>query len=107
LTSQTAPIVWPGRPYPLGATWDGEGVNFAIFSETAEKVELCLFDQSGRLAFPFASKRIRFGTVTCQKLAPGCYMDIVCTVPTIPPKGLGSIRTNFYSTPTRSRYKAE
>ena len=37
-------IVWPGKPYPLGATWDGEGVNFALFSEHAEKVELCLFD---------------------------------------------------------------
>jgi isoamylase len=36
--------VWTGRPYPLGATWDGEGVNFALFSEQAEKVELCLFD---------------------------------------------------------------
>ena len=36
--------VWPGRPYPLGATWDGGGVNFAIFSEHATKVELCLFD---------------------------------------------------------------
>ncbi len=42
------PIVWPGKPYPLGATWDGEGVNFAIFSERAEKVELCIFDNSGR-----------------------------------------------------------
>ena len=39
--------VWPGRPYPLGATWDGEGVNFALFSAHAEKVELCLFDRSG------------------------------------------------------------
>jgi glycogen operon protein len=39
--------VWPGRTYPLGATWDGEGVNFAIFSAHAEKVELCLFDRSG------------------------------------------------------------
>jgi glycogen operon protein len=36
--------VWPGRPYPLGATWDGAGVNFALFSEHAAKVELCLFD---------------------------------------------------------------
>jgi glycogen operon protein len=42
------PIIWPGKPYPLGATWNGEGVNFAIFSEHAEKVELCLFDPSGR-----------------------------------------------------------
>lgn len=36
--------VWPGKPYPLGATWDGEGVNFALFSENATGVELCLFD---------------------------------------------------------------
>jgi isoamylase len=35
--------IWPGRPYPLGATWDGVGVNFAIFSEHATAVELCLF----------------------------------------------------------------
>jgi len=40
--------VWPGSSYPLGATWDGEGVNFALFSERAEKVELCLFDEKGR-----------------------------------------------------------
>jgi isoamylase len=38
--------VWPGSPYPLGATWDGEGVNFAIFSEHATAVELCLFDSA-------------------------------------------------------------
>src|SRR5512139_3961862 len=36
--------MWPGRPYPLGATWDGQGVNFALFSENATGVELCLFD---------------------------------------------------------------
>ncbi|MBI3899663.1 MAG: glycogen debranching protein GlgX [Gammaproteobacteria bacterium] len=40
--------VWRGQPYPLGATWDGEGVNFSLFSEHAEKVELCLFDPKGR-----------------------------------------------------------
>jgi isoamylase len=39
---------WPGHPYPLGATWNGEGVNFALFSEHAERVELCLFDSRGR-----------------------------------------------------------
>ena len=49
--------VWPGRPYPLGATWDGKGVNFALFSAHAEKVELCLFDRTGqreeaRIALP-------------------------------------------------------
>ena len=40
--------IWPGNPYPLGATWDGSGVNFALFSEHAEKVELCLFDPKSR-----------------------------------------------------------
>ena len=40
--------VWPGRPDPRGATWDGEGVNFALFSENAERVELCIFDDAGR-----------------------------------------------------------
>ncbi|NDU73483.1 glycogen debranching protein GlgX [Actinomadura sp. DSM 109109] len=40
--------VWPGDPYPLGATWDGTGTNFALFSEVARRVELCLFDAEGR-----------------------------------------------------------
>jgi isoamylase len=40
--------VWRGRPYPLGAVWDGAGVNFALFSKHAERVELCLFDPRGR-----------------------------------------------------------
>ena len=40
--------IWPGRPQPRGATWDGEGVNFALFSENAERVELCIFDAIGR-----------------------------------------------------------
>jgi len=39
--------VWPGGPYPLGATYDGAGTNFALFSEIAAKVELCLFEEDG------------------------------------------------------------
>jgi len=42
--------IGPGRPYPLGATWDGLGVNFSIFSEHATRVELCLFDASDATA---------------------------------------------------------
>ncbi len=38
---------WPGRPFPLGATWDGGGTNFSLFSENAERVDLCLFDAEG------------------------------------------------------------
>ena len=44
----TRTAVWPGKPYPLGANWDGFGVNFALFSAHAEKVELCLFDKTGQ-----------------------------------------------------------
>ncbi|MGD0296059.1 MAG: glycogen debranching protein GlgX [Bryobacteraceae bacterium] len=51
------PTILPGRPNPLGATWDGAGVNFAIYSENAEFVELCLFDdvtgpETARLRLP-------------------------------------------------------
>ncbi len=47
--------IWPGTAYPLGATYDGAGTNFALFSEVAERVELCLFDDAGaeqRIALP-------------------------------------------------------
>jgi isoamylase len=47
--------LWPGKAYPLGATYDGSGTNFALFSEVAERVELCLFDSDGtetRIALP-------------------------------------------------------
>ncbi|MFC5946502.1 hypothetical protein, partial [Micromonospora harpali] len=39
--------IWPGEPYPLGGTWDGVGTNFSVFSEVAERVELCLFGDDG------------------------------------------------------------
>jgi isoamylase len=41
-------LPWPGAPFPLGATWDGEGTNFSLTSEHAERVELCLFDRDDR-----------------------------------------------------------
>ena len=48
LATEGHPTVWPGRPFPLGATWDGDGTNFSLFSENAERVELCLFDADDR-----------------------------------------------------------
>ena len=45
---KTALRIAEGQPYPLGATWDGRGVNFALFSANATKVELCLFDRDGK-----------------------------------------------------------
>jgi len=59
--------VWPGHPYPLGATWDGAGVNFALFSEHATKVELCLFDsvyaqaESTRIVLPEQTDQVWHG----------------------------------------------
>ena len=41
------PTVWPGTSYPLGATYDGAGTNFSLFSEVAERVELCLIGKDG------------------------------------------------------------
>ena len=55
--------VWPGNPYPLGATWDGSGVNFTLFSENATGVELCLFDGENRNQ---EIKRIRMTEQTDQ-----------------------------------------
>jgi glycogen operon protein len=56
----------PGRPHPLGATWDGLGTNFALFSANAEKVELCLFDATGqreldRIALPELTDEVWHG----------------------------------------------
>jgi isoamylase len=47
VTQPTLPTVWPGNAYPLGATYDGAGTNFSLFSEIAESVDLCLIDERG------------------------------------------------------------
>ena len=63
-----------GEPHPLGATWDGRGANFALFSANAEKVELCLFDSSGRreierIALPERTEDVWHGYL--NDVAPG------------------------------------
>ncbi len=60
------PEIWPGQPYPLGATYDGSGVNFAIFSEVADSIELCIFDAEGaesRVTLPETTGYVRHGYV--------------------------------------------
>ena len=48
-TTRAASVAWlPGRPWPLGASWDGHGVNFAVFSSGASRIELCIFDAKGQ-----------------------------------------------------------
>ncbi len=64
--------IWPGRPYPLGATYDGTGTNFALFSGVAERVELCLIDPDGtetRVDLPEVDAFVWHGYV--PGLAPG------------------------------------
>lgn len=68
------PPVQPGSFFPLGATWDGRGVNFALFSANAEKVELCVFNSTGdreleRIALPQQTNHVWHGYV--PELAPG------------------------------------
>jgi len=52
--------VWPGKPFPLGAAWDGSGTNFALFTENASRVELCLFDDADRETRIELSERTAF-----------------------------------------------
>ncbi len=64
--------VWPGSPYPLGATFDGSGTNFALYSEVADKVELCLFDAEGgesRVELTEVDARVWHGYL--PKIEPG------------------------------------
>jgi isoamylase len=64
--------VWPGRPHPLGASWDGGGTNFAVFAEAAEAVDLALFDQAGterRLRLPELTAHVWHGYV--PEVGPG------------------------------------
>jgi isoamylase len=64
--------IWPGQPYPLGASYDGAGVNFALFSEAAHRVELCLFDDQDvetRVELPESTGFVWHGYV--PGLAPG------------------------------------
>jgi isoamylase len=61
--------IWPGDPFPLGATWDGGGTNFSLFSENATRVELCLFDEQG------AEERVELTEVTAFNWH--CYLPLV------------------------------
>ena len=85
------PALWPGAPYPLGPSADGGGINFALFSEHAERVDLCLFDeQSGRqtaaMALPEQTGQIWHGYLPRAK--PGLLYGYRVHGPYQPRKGL-------------------
>ncbi|VFA82755.1 Glycogen debranching enzyme [Gordonia paraffinivorans] len=87
---EPAPIpVWPGTPYPLGATYDGAGTNFSLFSEVAEAVELCLIDRDGK------ERRIRLDEVDgycwhcyLPNIGPGQFYGYRVYGPYDPSRGL-------------------
>ena len=102
------PIVWPGRPYPLGSTWDGEGVNFALYSEHAEKVELCLFDMSGkretlRVPLPEQTDMVWHGYL--PEVRPGQLYGYRVYGPYAPSKAIVLITTNFFWIPMESKFR--
>ncbi len=84
--------LWPGQPYPLGATWDGEGVNFALFSEHATGVELCLFEApeasvpAGRFEFRERTDLVWHGYL--PGVGPGQLYGYRASGPYAPEQGL-------------------
>ncbi len=80
--------IWPGSPYPLGAHWDGQGTNFAIFSEHATQVELCLFDDKDREVRIQLSELERVWRAYLPKIGPGQRYGYRVHGPYEPAKGL-------------------
>jgi glycogen operon protein len=82
-------VVHPGEPYPLGATWDGEGVNFALYSENATRVELCLFDgQGGETRVPLREQTAFIWHGWLPGIRPGQRYGFRVHGPYEPDKGL-------------------
>ena len=80
--------IWPGRSFPLGATYDGSGTNFAIASEVANRIELCLFDDAGnerRMDLPERAGWVFHGYVPAA--SPGCRYAFRVHGPWDPAKG--------------------
>jgi isoamylase len=83
--------IWPGQPYPLGATWDGTGVNIAVFSDNATKVEVCLFDSPDdsreqiRVELPERTYRVFHGYF--PDLKPGALYGLRVSGPYAPEQG--------------------
>ncbi len=68
----TPPLPLPGRPYPLGATWDGDGTNFAVFSRHAQAIDLCLVDDAGaETQVPLAERDAHVWHVRVPGIGPG------------------------------------
>lgn len=82
-----------GKPAPLGAHYDGQGVNFTLFSAHAERVELCIFDANGgNIAMTCQGTVATFGTVICRMRVRVCVMVIAFMAHGNPPRGIALTR---------------
>ena len=102
---RSTPEIWPGKAYPLGATFDGAGTNFALFCEVAERVELCLFDDDGTETADRRCPRstASSGTATCPTSARASATATGCTARTTRRAGCGATRPSCCSTRTPRR----
>jgi glycogen operon protein len=80
--------VWPGRSYPLGATYDGYGTNFAVYSGAADKVDLCLFDGDHESRIPLISGIGQVWHSYLPEVGPGCRYGFRVHGPWDPDRGL-------------------
>ncbi|HTS79049.1 MAG TPA: glycogen debranching protein GlgX [Myxococcaceae bacterium] len=84
--------VWPGKPQPLGATWDGQGVNVAVFSEWADRIDVCLYDvrdpnrETARITLPERTRNVRHGYL--RGVGPGALYGLRAAGPYDPARGL-------------------
>lgn len=82
--------IWPGQPYPLGATWDGSGVNFALFSENATGIELCLFsgpEGNVETRIPLTERTDQVWHVYLPEARPGLLYGYRAHGPWVPQEG--------------------
>ncbi len=97
-----------GVPFPRGAQWDGNGVNFSLFSANATKVEVCLFDEAGsneieRIALPEYTDQILHGYL--PDVGPGTVYGFASTALTSRWPGIASTQTNCSSIPMLVRIR--
>ena len=90
--------IWPGRPDPLGATWDGHGTNFAVFAQHATRVELCLFDdvygkETARIALPEQTRNVWHALPARRRARASCTAT-ASTAAMRRAKGSASTRTS-------------
>jgi isoamylase len=103
--------VWPGTPDPLGATWDGWGTNFALFSEVAERVELCLFDAEGETRIELNEVDAFVWHVYVPEVGPGTRYGYRVHGPWDPVEGLlcnpAKLLLDPYAKAVQGRVKAD